>query len=244
MSKPNSPLLIVENENVVRRDYGYCSKTRRNGVSFVAEEDIEGYLSAEVKITLKDYVFGIFNYFLKKNKSEILYAGTYTICSRNIDFQFMVPVKHIYPHSPILPGDEITIEIPQLDENSVENSIFKLSVINPEPAAQLFPVKNSGLMNMYEAKKYLEANPKGSVLSPKQNVYVLSDFEPDNIGKITYDMAFGNWTVNYPKVEFKTEVLRVANEELKVGMLQKYTTEDLAPFIGKKVKVTVEVINE
>lgn len=99
-------------------------------------------------------------------------------------------------------------------------------------------------MNIIEAREAALAGK--TVITPYLAEWTERDFksyesESARINVFNYGLVFGEWRVKQEPVVFEAEV-SIANEKLYgpgVGMI---ASRDMRPLIGKRVKVTVEVL--
>lgn len=92
-------------------------------------------------------------------------------------------------------------------------------------------------MNIIEAREAAMAGK--TVVSPGGLELVADDF--DDMKTISHDMVFGEWRVKQEPVMFEAEV-SIANETLYGSGVGMIASRDMRPLIGKRVKVTVEVL--
>lgn len=94
-------------------------------------------------------------------------------------------------------------------------------------------------MNIIEAREAAMAGK--TVITPNGVEFIARDFSDDYEGDWTNETVFGEWSIKQEPVVFEAEV-SIANEKLYgpgVGMI---ASRDMRPLIGKRVKVTVEVL--
>ena len=94
-------------------------------------------------------------------------------------------------------------------------------------------------MNIVQAREAAMAGK--TVISPIGGVFGKDDFATGWHGGWSTEMVFGEWRVKQEPVMFEAEV-SIANETLYGSGIGMIASRDMRPLIGKRVKVTVEVI--
>lgn len=92
-------------------------------------------------------------------------------------------------------------------------------------------------MTIQEAKKYLEESPDAVVIAPRGHEYTPIAF--DSTSGWHDDDVFGEWRVRRELVVFEADVGHLAMSDCVVMYC-----ESIRHLIGKRVKVSVEVIDE
>ena len=92
-------------------------------------------------------------------------------------------------------------------------------------------------MNIIQAREAAMAGK--TVISPSGLEFIGDDFE--NREMLSYDMVFGKWSIKQEPVVFEADV-SIANETLYGSGVGMIASRDMRPLIGKRVKVSVEVL--
>lgn len=94
-------------------------------------------------------------------------------------------------------------------------------------------------MNIIDARKLAIAGM--TVIAPNGVEFIARDFSDDYEGDWTNEMVFGEWSLKKEPVVFEAEV-SIANETLYGSGVGMIADRELRSLIGKRVKVTVEVL--
>lgn len=91
-------------------------------------------------------------------------------------------------------------------------------------------------MNIIEAREAAMAGK--TVINPNGVEFIARDFSDDYEGDWTNETVFGEWSIKQEPVVFSADVLA---SKLDKGVLL-LNEQSLSQFVGKRVKVTVEVL--
>lgn len=92
-------------------------------------------------------------------------------------------------------------------------------------------------MNIVEAREAALAGK--TVIDPRGNSLVANNFEIED--PWLHEDVFGEWSIKQEPVVFEAEV-SIANETLYGSGVGMIASRDMRPLIGKRVKVSVEVL--
>lgn len=93
-------------------------------------------------------------------------------------------------------------------------------------------------MTIQEAMKYLQDTPGGKVRAPTGFVYSHDDTENWTESSWDGSYVFGSWQIVHPEIVRFTRVTSMGGINLRPFI----DSEDLKPYAGRRIKVTVEVL--